>query len=680
MIVGLPLDPVLPPAVLPPAVLPGQGGYPACAAQPEPWAEWPGGGERDWDWSCEDWVADGWEPGDCGDPETDPDDTAAWLASLPADVRERFTGDTAPAVPLVPAGFTHHQDREDEVSGVGGPPDDGAGGGAGFIAGGAFDVLAPGPLLASGLAALSGDGYPELGEDALIGVLCAWQRLAAWGAAGQVSSVLALARRRAAQSAAPGSSRLAEHVSDELAAALTLTGRSAGRLLTVACGLARLPEVRAALGTGRLDWPKACVLVDELDAVEDDVLAAGIAARLVARAGPGGWTTGQLRAAARRAVLAADPQAARRRRVKARAEAQVQVWAESSGNSALAGRELPPADVAAADARLTALARWLQSRGAVGTISQLRAAAYGAILAGRPVSTLLPPAAAAEVPDPDAAQPDTARPDSPAQGSAAAGSAGRGSATEAAAGQRAAPRAGHGAAGQDSAAACSAGQGAAAQGAAAQGAAGPDGCGWPTAGWPAVTGTIHLTMPMSAWLGGGEPGEIAGHGPLNAGSSRELAAMLAEDPATRCCLTLTDQAGQAVAHACARRPPPAGAAAVRWASGLRDRMASLARGGCGHDRQAPGYHPTAMLRHLIGVRQPACAFPGCRRPARRCDLDHTLAYERGGITCECNLAPLCRAHHRAKQAPGWLLSQDQPGVMTWRLPSGRIYETTGDPY
>jgi hypothetical protein len=45
-----------------------------------------------------------------------------------------------------------------------------------------------------------------------------------------------------------------------------------------------------------------------------------------------------------------------------------------------------------------------------------------------------------------------------------------------------------------------------------------------------------------------------------------------------------------------------------------------------------------------------------------------------------NLAPLCRTHHRAKQTPGWHLTQDQPGVMTWRLPSGRTYRTAGDPY
>jgi hypothetical protein len=83
---------------------------------------------------------------------------------------------------------------------------------------------------------------------------------------------------------------------------------------------------------------------------------------------------------------------------------------------------------------------------------------------------------------------------------------------------------------------------------------------------------------------------------------------------------------------------------------------------------------------LITIRQPTCSFPGCRRPAVRCDEDHTHPYDQGGRTCECNLAPLCRRHHRAKQAPGWHLAQDHPGIMTWRLPSGRTYQTAGDPY
>ncbi len=38
-------------------------------------------------------------------------------------------------------------------------------------------------------------------------------------------------------------------------------------------------------------------------------------------------------------------------------------------------------------------------------------------------------------------------------------------------------------------------------------------------------------------------------------------------------------------------------------------------------------------------------------------------------------APLCRRHHRAKQARGWKLAQPEPGRMTWTTPSGRTYAT-----
>ena len=45
------------------------------------------------------------------------------------------------------------------------------------------------------------------------------------------------------------------------------------------------------------------------------------------------------------------------------------------------------------------------------------------------------------------------------------------------------------------------------------------------------------------------------------------------------------------------------------------------------------------LDALIRTR---CTAPGCGRPAARCDLDHTLAWDKGGITCECGLAPRCK--------------------------------------
>ena len=66
--------------------------------------------------------------------------------------------------------------------------------------------------------------------------------------------------------------------------------------------------------------------------------------------------------------------------------------------------------------------------------------------------------------------------------------------------------------------------------------------------------------------------------------------------------------------------------------------------------------------------------------AARCDDDHTIAYDQGGRTCECNLSPLCRRHHRAKQAEGWKLTQPTPGTLTWTLPHGRSYTTTPGTY
>ncbi|GAA3771081.1 hypothetical protein GCM10022240_24090 [Microbacterium kribbense] len=35
---------------------------------------------------------------------------------------------------------------------------------------------------------------------------------------------------------------------------------------------------------------------------------------------------------------------------------------------------------------------------------------------------------------------------------------------------------------------------------------------------------------------------------------------------------------------------------------------------------------------------------GCRRPAHKCDIDHTLAHADGGPTGLCNLAHLCKRH------------------------------------
>jgi hypothetical protein len=80
-------------------------------------------------------------------------------------------------------------------------------------------------------------------------------------------------------------------------------------------------------------------------------------------------------------------------------------------------------------------------------------------------------------------------------------------------------------------------------------------------------------------------------------------------------------------------------------------------------------------RDLVNARNARCTALGCGRPAARCDLDHTTPWHHDGLTCPCNLAPLCRHHHRCKQAEGWWLEQPEPGVLIWRAPSGRTYVT-----
>ena len=61
----------------------------------------------------------------------------------------------------------------------------------------------------------------------------------------------------------------------------------------------------------------------------------------------------------------------------------MQRWAEDSGNAALMGRELPPAEVLAADQRITAWARQLRAAGLEGDMDVLRARAYLDILLGK---------------------------------------------------------------------------------------------------------------------------------------------------------------------------------------------------------------------------------------------------------------------------------------------------------
>jgi hypothetical protein len=100
---------------------------------------------------------------------------------------------------------------------------------------------------------------------------------------------------------------------------------------------------------------------------------------------------------------------------------------------------------------------------------------------------------------------------------------------------------------------------------------------------------------------------------------------------------------------------------------------------CDHASAEPRYTPSRTLKHLIRARTTTCTAPGCNAQAMYCDLDHTAPYP-GGLTCQCNLAPKCRRHHKVKQAPGWQVHQPRPGVIAWTLPSGRVHTTAPTVY
>jgi hypothetical protein len=79
--------------------------------------------------------------------------------------------------------------------------------------------------------------------------------------------------------------------------------------------------------------------------------------------------------------------------------------------------------------------------------------------------------------------------------------------------------------------------------------------------------------------------------------------------------------------------------------------------------------PDRLAEHTTLVHG-TCVFPWCGRSARRCDHDHTIAHAEGGTTCGCNIAPLCRRHHRLKTHSTWTYTILEPGSFLWSSPHG----------
>jgi hypothetical protein len=479
---------------------------------------------------------------------------------------------------------------------------------AGFAPGMPLDTLPGGAQLA--VAADAAGGFAGVSEAELVGLVCAWDRVEGHAAGRKLAVVAELARRNA-------SPEDAEFTADQLAYALGESRARADDLIGLSAHLdSHLPGTRAALHDGTVSLGKARIIANatalldpaEAAAAEQDVLDR--AARL---------TPGGLRPAIARAVLEVAPEKARKRRETAAKFARVERWLEDSGNAALAGRELAPAEALAADERITARAHELRNAGLDGGIDELRARALLDLILGtdsRPGGT---------------------------PGAAPAGFASRVTLTAPVAtltdlADRPGELSGLGPVdpwlARDLAAA------------AAQN--------------PKTTWCVTVTDEQGHAVGHGcarpEPkrhGKRAGPGPPPVGFS----------------FTPVSRDG-----------PPGGYGTWRLRTpgpgpDLLVTLEPLGTDPCDHRHQATGHDPGVRLRHLSQVRHATCTSPICRRPAAQCDHEHSIPYEAGGRTCLCNTGPKCRHDHRLKQHPKWTVDQLPDGTFTWTTPAGRTYTT-----
>jgi hypothetical protein len=462
-------------------------------------------------------------------------------------------------------------------------------------------------------------------------VACAWDRVEAHAAARKLAAIGELARRNLKPEDA-------EFTADQVACALGESRFRADELMGTAGHLdTHLPGTRAALRDGTLSLGKARIIATATGLL-DEAEAAAAEAGVLDRAGR--LTPGSLRVAIARAVMEAAPDKARKRRETAAKFARVERWAEDSGNAALAGRELSPDQVLAADERITARARELKAAGLDGGTDELRARALLDLLLGQDSR-------------PRGSQPASTQPRTPGQpgqpGPAPCGFASRVTLTA-----------------------------------------------------PLVTltrlagrpGELSGLGPVDPWL----TRDLAAAAAANPKTTWCLTVTDNQGHAVAHGCARPEPRS----HRKRAGPGPPGETGFSFIPDSRDgppggygtwRLRTPGPGPdlivtidpvttdpCDHRHQTKGHDPGARLRHLSQVRHATCTSPVCRRPAAQCDLEHNTPYEAGGRTCLCNTGPKCRHDHRLKQHPKWKVEQLPDGTFRWTTPAGRTYTTEATRY
>jgi hypothetical protein len=609
--------------------------------------------------------------------------------------------------------------QADDDPGPGNPP--GPGGSladllAAFEHGGAWDTAAPSARLAAALAAVAGPGrlYEGAGAGAMVGIVRQWVAIESWVAAETFAALRAMMREDGqGQPLLRRRTDLPDGWSDslnyEIAAALAMGPVSAGNLAGLAWTLGtRLPGIGRLLADGTLTKPKAKLIVQTFEPLDEDEAARAEALILGELAGK---TWYQVERLAWRAALAVAPDIAERRRSDAeRKRARVTIFREESGAAGLSGRDLPTAQALSGHANILARAREYEASGAFPdqNASGLQALAYLHLLNNVTANDAIAFARTetATAPPPDSTTPGRDEED-------VSGEAGGGQC--------------HGDdEGPDDDDDDPGGGGPGGNSGPGGGSAGP------------IGGKSHPVLPeviapLATLQGRAKrPGDNRLLGPLDPALTRDLAAAAARSPDARWEITIIDDHGYATGHGIAhprrnrrqqpRQPQPPGPAlcalparvnitvtetllhqlaaqprsgappsdwrfAPRAAKAADDTWVLTLPGGrelavrfdvvpthaCDHRHQVSTYQPSEKLRRLVQVRDHTCTFPPCSRPAHESDFEHGVPFDQGGRTDACNAGARSRRCHQVKQSPGWTVTQPQPGWHVWTTPTGRSY-------
>lgn len=464
-----------------------------------------------------------------------------------------------------------------------------------------------GPWGAELAGLLEGLELENLDEGDLVDAVAAWFRVAAWAEARADAAISALVERLtslrspAQELAAPSRKAAAA----ELALRLGITRQAAlARVRTARVLDGPLWATGEALERGRIDHRKADLIASALDSAPLEV-AIAVEEAVLPRAGR--RTSPQLQQDLQRALLEADPEWATDHHKHVRSTRRVNHCRPLPFGMVSIYAVLPAAEGTALDLSLDAAARTAKAAGDDRTVDQLRADVLGHVAVEALRTGHFGGAAPCSC---QAAVPGSAA----GAGQPAAQAAAQAQPRTTAADQPAAPPAGSSTA--------------------------------PQQGTPVRLGTlggqpvrVDVTVPLSTLLGGDEPGELKGYGPI--------------DPATARALAL---------------------------GGVWRRLVTDPLSGAVVDVGRARYRPPQELATLVRERDRTCVGGGCRTSASGCDLDHTVPFAAGGPTALHNLGCMCPSWcHLLKTTGDFTVEQLPGGVFEWRsVRTGHGYRREAD--